>query len=506
MADTDAIPPADANAAPPPAVPPPAFDAQQLANAQNNLATTLAALTTVLTNMHQQPPPAVPADPVPHQNVLHVDPLASTQAINLNSRAGLEAYKRMSSALPVKWDGTTTSFPDFLVVLTSRSQEARWNSPGASGILTINGLQLLTDYSNISEAELETARTARTDARALQNSKAMFLCLVSSMHGNLLVYLQTQMQSALIQEDGPTLLKHMLTFSPVSNLNTKTLSSKQVMDFDPSSYKFDIVSINKSLLHLFVLCGTRFTLDEQIFYTTSTYLKIKRPEAWGTWARGIETAYEAGSITNLQSLMNSAVFQQTRLMSRDDRNWSLRSNDEDVVAMVSLLNKTVTGMTKGKRKSAPVRKPKSGKDDKEAEPRKGLPNHFPPFAQATCSPASEGSTPYKIGDTQIWKTKTYHFCDTPNHKFESHWHQFPATDCRTRKKWLNDPTSSHTANVADVPDDVESPSDDASAASPSDSSIESHLSTALNLAQDDAVRDMLADTLAMVGEFYDTGA
>jgi hypothetical protein len=54
-----------------------------------------------------------------------------------------------------------------------------------NGILTYGAHNLLTGHHNISDADLETARTARTDPRALQNAKAVYKCLKKSVTGNL---------------------------------------------------------------------------------------------------------------------------------------------------------------------------------------------------------------------------------------------------------------------------------------------------------------------------------
>jgi hypothetical protein len=104
-----------------------------------------------------------------------------------SSRAGESALKQAGAPLDMIWDGTTATFPSFIVALCIRAAEARWDATDGTGIMhyTIGGkaLKLLEDYAQITEADLEAERIARTNPRAIQNAKCFYKAIKSSISG-----------------------------------------------------------------------------------------------------------------------------------------------------------------------------------------------------------------------------------------------------------------------------------------------------------------------------------
>lgn len=165
----------------------------------DQLAQALIALTGVLTNLQGN------ANRAP----VTQDPFASPNAFDLSSRSGESALKLASAPLDATWDGTTANFPAFVVALRIRATEARWNAPDDTGILTFekNGqtINLLDAYSNLTEADLEAARTTRTNARAIQNSRCFYKAIKESCTGPLKATVFGQVGNLPLHEDGPLL-------------------------------------------------------------------------------------------------------------------------------------------------------------------------------------------------------------------------------------------------------------------------------------------------------------
>ena len=86
------------------------------------------------------------------------------------------------------------------------------------------------------------------------------------------------------------------------------ISYQNILNFDPSEYKFNIPLLNGKLIHLFVLATTQtrtLLASERIQHTINIYAKILQPEDWEQWVRN--KVFEDGNIDNCQYFMNSTV-------------------------------------------------------------------------------------------------------------------------------------------------------------------------------------------------------
>ena len=97
------------------------------------------------------PPPAVPASPAP----VH-DPFTSDQPFDHGRCTGATAFEAVSTALDFSWDETPETFPSF-ITFQIHSSEACWDAPASHGILIITGMNILTNYHCITEAEVDHA-------------------------------------------------------------------------------------------------------------------------------------------------------------------------------------------------------------------------------------------------------------------------------------------------------------------------------------------------------------
>ena len=291
------------------------------------LASAISALSAAIAAMH---PPAIITPPV-------LDPFASTDPFDLSSRAGASAYQLSSSPLDELWDGTVASFPSMVLSLCLRFRECRWNASSPQGILKVGGQDILTNYHSITNANIETARTNRTNSRAIQNSKAMFRCLKSSIKGDLKDTIFTQYENLPEHEDDISLFKQLTTFTTVASLQLSMISFQNILDFDPSDFKFNIPVINGKLIHLFVLATTQtrsLLPSERIQHTMNVYSKVLQPEAWAQWVRNKIDSFEIGTIVDCQDFMNSAVMKYNQIVGRDgDFGGSITTVQADIVAM-----------------------------------------------------------------------------------------------------------------------------------------------------------------------------
>lgn len=374
------------------------------------------------------------------------DPFASNAAFDLSSRSGSSAYATISAPLDDIWNGDTSTFPSFVVSLRIRAKEGKWDAAGttdaATGITTPNptnildvaGRNILTDYHSISDADILAATTARRNDRGIQNSKAMFSCIKSSIQGDIKDTIFTQFGNLPSHEDGVALFKRITTFTSVSSLQLSMLSFNNILTFNPHDFQYNIPVINKKLVHYFVLSTTssRTLLDaEKIQHLLTVYGKILQPESWAQWVRNKVDDFEDGNIINCQDFMNKAVIKYNKIVCVSGQfSGSITTVQEDIISMIATKQKQLK------------RKPSS--DDADARPPKTTKRDPPPFV--THYKSSEG-TKYKLGDKLVHDGFTFYFCDCPLHLNKLKWHTHHPDKCRIRNRWLKEKGSSTTTST-----------------------------------------------------------
>ena len=448
------------------------------------LAAAILALTNVIATMRQPAPAPTPV----------FDPFDSTKPFDLSTRAGSTAYSTISAPLDEVWDGHVATFPSFIVALRLRSEEGKWNATAPQGILTFptgtTGVSnnILTDYHSVTDAQIETARDARTDQRAIQNAKAMFKCIKSSIKGALKDTIFTQIGNMPTHSDGNTLFKTLTSFTTVASLQLSMLSFQNILDFNPFDWEFNIPVINGKLIHLFTLATTQSRVlakSERIQHTVNVYSKILQPEMWAQWVRNKIDFFEEGGITVCQDFMNSATMKYNKIAcTTSGFKGSVHTVHDDIVAMMA--------------KSQPSNKRKQDNeiiDITKSPPTKKVKRDTPPF-MTHYKDASTGIK-YKVGDTKEYGGKTFYYCDAPTHLNKIKWHTHTTDSCRVRKLWLKSKTDNDSA-VANV-GDAESPTppdNDESDTNNSPSPLVALLASAMNMATDnDIVKDLIANAI-----------
>ena len=465
-----------------------------MADSANMIAMTAAI--TALTNMIATI--RAPARPPP----VH-DPVQEDIPFDLSTRAASQAYTEICAPLKDEWDGHVETFPSFIVSLQDRAAEGKWNAAAPNGILTFGTApaehNILTNYHSVTDAAITAAHTARRDIRAIQNSTAMFKCIKASIKGTLRDTIFTQSGNLPANTDGPTLFKKLTSFTSVASLQLSLLSFNTITSLNPFDYAFNISSINTKLMQLFVLCTTQHRIlddNERIQHTLNVYSKIQQPEVWAQWTRTKVDLFDENQITVCQDFMNTAVVKYNKINSTENGfKGSVHTVQEDIVALIA----TKVKKPQIKKKRKPQEDDVDDKPPKKKQFSKGSPPWLKHFKD-------ENGNKYKIGDTKDFKGKTFHYCDTPNHRDRAKWHTHAAADCSVRKKWLRkqdeDGTSGSPGTEVNANEIIESDttSDDDNDNEPQQD-INALLATALNLVTDnDIVRDYIANAINAAAE------
>ena len=79
----------------------------------------------------------------------------------------------------------------------------------------VNAKNILTHYHTITGTEINAIRASRTDPRSIQNAKAMFKCIKSSILGDLKSTIFSQIGNLSAHEDGVSLFKELTLFTTV---------------------------------------------------------------------------------------------------------------------------------------------------------------------------------------------------------------------------------------------------------------------------------------------------
>lgn len=207
-------------------------------------------------------------------------------------------------------------------------------------ILTIHSNNILSDYHSITDSQIEAARTACTDDRAIQNSRAMFQCRVNnSIKDSIRNTNFTQSGNIPTYVNGITLFKKLVTFTKVLSLQLSLLSFNSILEFNPFDHAFDVPTINTKLIILFTLATTQHrTLDnsEHIQHTINVYSKILQPEVWAQWMRFKIDSFEEGTITVCQDFVNSATMKYNKIVTKEGSfKASVHTVQEDIIALIT---------------------------------------------------------------------------------------------------------------------------------------------------------------------------
>jgi hypothetical protein len=353
-------------------------------------------------------------------------------ALNQNTRMGFSLFESGRKPLKAEYDGKVESLYKFQAELDNKATLCCWNSglhditnvevtpavpapPGGGAAIPAVTINLITNYGELTTAQVEAARLIRVagaDTRAKQNALMMYECIYDSITGDAKDRLISE---GLLNQDGPTLLHNILSASNTATFSSAQSTRDNLAAFSPASFKYNIPQINSAIrIAIKKIRSAGQVTNEEIFHVQfKIYKKIKAPAEWSSYLLHLQHLIGRDRTYTPEQLYTDVENQHSKLV--DDGHWkpSDRSAEEQAIAMMANLKQPpATG--KGTPNAA---NPRTTDPDKQG----------PPFMKDAG----------KEGDTKIWKTKTYHWCPSKNHKY-GQWHKHSPTDCKVLKKELAD--------------------------------------------------------------------
>jgi len=166
------------------------------------------------------------------------------------------------------------------------------------------------------------------------------------------------------------------------------------------------------------------------------YEKIKQPYEWASFVRTHNHDHKCKSLTDPRLLMSVAVQRYKELKSFTGEYQASTSTTDETIA---LLGDKIAEL--GQRFS-----------QEQGPHQDSATFQTPPFSTDTTNP---GNTPYKEGDTQPWKGKTYRFHVASIHKDNRRWFLHTCSECKLCDRWKESNSSAgSTANLSDMTSDA----------------------------------------------------
>ena len=287
------------------------------------------------------------------------------------------------------------------------------------------------NYHYIDDIQVEDVQSTQINIRAIQNEKATYNCVKTSIRGDIEDTIFSQFDNLPMAEDGNDLFKKITTFTTVSSLQLSMLSFNDITNFE-----YNTPVINSKLIHLFVLAtnSTRQLLEsERIQHILNAYGKILQPEVWAQWFRAKIDAFEEGTIKKSQDFMNTATIKYNKIIGKDGKfSGSMTCVQDDIVSIFAIRSK--------KRKATSPSKTLN----EERKPHSDNRDLFLFFTHYQ----DKDSKKYKLRDSKDYNGNTHFFCDSPLHRNRLKMHTHNPEKIRTRERWLKKKTREVSNNDA----------------------------------------------------------
>ena len=179
----------------------------------------------------------------------------STQTFDLYFCTRTTTFQIVCASLDVTWDGVVNKFPPFFITIKTRVKEIHWED-GTTGITNGNGEDVFGNYHIITATDVATAKAARTNYRAIQNSCALCKAVQISLTGDIKTQILSQISNVPSVNDVISLFFHMTKLTIPSALQISISAFKNILNFNSNDNNYHIPNINTKLKHLFVLYTT----------------------------------------------------------------------------------------------------------------------------------------------------------------------------------------------------------------------------------------------------------
>ena len=257
--------------------------------------------------------------------------------IDLSTKNGKALWDEGIKPLENKFSGNGRDLVRFLADVTNRANKCKWQS-----VLTISGKNLLTNYGEISVAEVEAARALRlvapvttvVQARPRVNALMMYYFIYDSLGAGPQKKLSTKLAS--IDQDGPLLLKTVLDQTFVATHAATFAIKEKFYSLSLKQYKWNVQSLNQDVREKLVdLLAAGNASDEtdiiislfRAYRTASNEEFLNAVDYW-------KNEWSSGTLTNAEALMDKADMKYAEL--RDLDTWGRRSaKDDQIIALTT---------------------------------------------------------------------------------------------------------------------------------------------------------------------------
>ena len=259
------------------------------------------------------------------------------QDINLTTKHGSSLWNEGTKPVDEKFTGQGRNVPRFIALIKNHVSKCY-----LTGIIMINGKNLLSDYGITSSEEVKRARDARNaaipttlrEAQPKIKAQILFHFIYGSLGSLPLRKISTRLEE--IKQDGPTLLKVVLVDTFVATQAHTFKIKEQLYDLQMKAFKWNVQTMNQSVREIVVdlqAAGHSFGNDDIMIalfraYAGSTNDEFKNAVMY--W----KNEWNNGSLTSAEELMVKADGKYDELKKAGT--WGKSSEkDEQIIALTA---------------------------------------------------------------------------------------------------------------------------------------------------------------------------
>ena len=279
------------------------------------------------------------------------------QDIDLRTKQGSNLWNEGTKPIDEKFTGQGRNVPRLIAIIKNHVSKCY-----LTGIIMINGKNLLSDYGTMSLEEVKRARDVRnmiipTTLRQAQSkikAQMLFHFIYSSLGSLPLRKISTRLEE--IQQDGPTLLKVVLVDTFVASQAHTFKVKEQLYDLQLKAFKWNVQTMNQSVREIMVdlqAAGHSFGNDDIMIalfraYSGSTNEEFKNAVMY--W----KNEWNNCSLTSAEELMVKADGKYDELKKAGT--WGKSSEkDEQIIALTARIETLQKEVHTGKNKAAPFK-------------------------------------------------------------------------------------------------------------------------------------------------------
>lgn len=323
--------------------------------------------------------------------------------IDLNTKAGSHLWTEGTKPMEDKFDGTGGDVARFVAIVKNQVQKCCLES-----ILRFGTKNLLIDYGTITLQEVIAQRDARLahdpttlqEAQPILKAKILYHYVYNSLGKVPLRKVATKVDE--IKEDGPTLLKMVLSDTFVATQAHTYHAKEKIFDLQLKNFKWNVNAMNQMVRETILdlkAAGQMSSESDTILslfraYNTASNDEFKNAVMY--W----KNDWSEGRIATAEQLMLKADSKYDEL--RQSGQWAKKSQrDEQIIALTSKIREL-----EGKPKNGTSGQKPSGEGDKKANKK----NASWKYDRAQSKTA-----------TLERNSKTYKWCTGPGHNGVGMW-------------------------------------------------------------------------------------